>query len=48
MAKETGKAMVWTAIDTPLEPREYALPEIEDDAMLVKIKARCSSRARGA
>jgi threonine dehydrogenase-like Zn-dependent dehydrogenase len=41
MAKETGKAMVWTAIDTPLEPREYALPEVEDDAMLVKITMAC-------
>jgi len=41
MAKETGKAMVWTAIDTPLEPREYPLPEVEDDAMLIKITMSC-------
>jgi L-iditol 2-dehydrogenase len=41
MAMETGKAMVWTAIDTPLEPREYALPAVEDDAMLVKITMAC-------
>ena len=41
MAKETGRAMVWTAIDTPLEPREYPLPEVEDDAMLVKITMAC-------
>ena len=41
MAKQTGKAMVWTAIDTPLEPREYALPDVEDDAMLVKITMAC-------
>jgi threonine dehydrogenase-like Zn-dependent dehydrogenase len=41
MAKETGMAMVWTAIDTPLEPREYALPDVEDDAMLVKITMAC-------
>src|SRR5687768_6440100 len=41
MARETGRAMVWTAIDTPLEPREYALPEVEDDAMLVKITMAC-------
>ena len=38
---ETGRAMVWTAIDTPLEPREYPLPEVEDDAMLVKITMAC-------
>ena len=38
MAKATGKAMVWTAIDTPLEPREYALPEVEDDAMLSRTR----------
>src|SRR5262245_44578875 len=41
MAKETGRAMVWTAIDTPLEPREYPLPEVEDDALLVKITMAC-------
>ena len=29
MARETGRAMVWTAIDTPLELREYPLPELE-------------------
>ena len=36
MAIETGRAIVCTAIDTLLEPREYALPEVEDDAMLVR------------
>ena len=41
MARETGRAMVWTAIDTPLELREYPLPEVEDDAMLVKITMAC-------
>ena len=41
MPGETGKAMVWTAIDTPLEPREYPLPAVEDDAMLVKITMSC-------
>jgi threonine dehydrogenase-like Zn-dependent dehydrogenase len=41
MAGEKGKAMVWTAIDTPLEPREYPLPEVADDAMLVKISMAC-------
>src|SRR5215831_5435636 len=41
MARETGKAMVWTAIDTPLELREYPLPEVDDDAMLVKITMAC-------
>jgi len=41
MAQEMGKAMVWTAIDTPLEPREYPLPEVADDALLVKISMAC-------
>jgi len=41
MGRETGRAMVWTAIDTPLEPREYPLPEVEDDAILVKISMAC-------
>lgn len=41
MAIETGKAMVWTAIGTPLELREYPLPEVEDDAILVKITMAC-------
>ena len=41
MTKETGRAMVWTAINTPLEPREYPLPEVDDDAMLVRITMAC-------
>ena len=43
MARETGRAMVWTAIDTPLELREYPLPEVDDDALLVKIRWRASA-----
>ena len=38
---QTVRAMVWTAINTPLEAREYPLPEVEDDAMLVKISMAC-------
>ncbi|MCC6534107.1 MAG: zinc-binding dehydrogenase [Burkholderiales bacterium] len=41
MATQTGKAMVWTAIGAPLEPREYPLPEVAPDAILVKIRMAC-------
>lgn len=41
MANKTGKAMVCTAIGAPYELREYPIPEVEPDAILVKITMAC-------
>ena len=37
MNKKNGKAMVWTGVGIPWEMREYPIPDVEPDAILVKI-----------
>lgn len=41
MVKETGKAMVCTKIGDPYELWEYPIPEVESNAILVKITMAC-------
>ena len=41
MKSMTGKAMVSTGVGIPYEMREYPLPDVEPDAILVKITMAC-------
>ena len=41
MAKDTGKAMVCTEVGSPYEMREYPIPDVEPEAILVKISLAC-------